>query len=696
MSATDEIKARTNIVELIGGYTPLKRAGRNHKGLCPFHTERTPSFVVFPDSQTWRCFGACGEGGDIFSFLMKKENMDFPEALRLLADRAGVELEAFSGAQAENKETRDRLRGLMTDAAHFFHQRLISSADAEFAREYARGRGLVWETLEKFEIGYAPDSWDATSHTLINLGYTEQELIDTGMVILRDEGGTYDRFRNRFIIPIRDLKGQVVGFGARGLSPDATPKYLNSPQSVLFDKSHLLFALDQARQQIRQDETAVIVEGYMDAIAAHQAGFTNVIAQMGTAFTETQLKLLSRYANKLILALDPDAAGQMATERGREVIERVSKAAAQEIINDGRWDFDRAEQETRGTISAEFDTRGMLHYEGKLGFDIRVIVLPAGKDPDVLIRENPQAWADLVASAIPIVEHALQTAIQGLDLNNPKAKSAVAEKVVPIINEISNPVERGHYVQRLARLLKIEERILFPSGQPTTAPRRAQRQAQAAPASDLRPLLEEHLNATQWREVFSLAALIQNPRLIYRINRVLSECMAPLAVEGLPPPDSLSLEITPSDFAQPEHRQIFAAWRAALDQDETDPMAYMAFHLDEITLQRLHTWLEQPLDALERAILPPGKEHTDEQIFEEAVQALLDLRRKRLDAYIQELQFLIGDLENGGDAQAIQQYSATIQALLSARNRLGQAHHRNGLAGRKGRTSAAQAHVQDR
>ncbi len=331
MSVTDEIKARLDIVNFLSQYIQLKKAGRNYTGLCPFHAEKTPSFVVFPESQNWRCFGACGEGGDIFNFVMKHDGLDFVSALKVLADKAGVELQERTPEQVKGDEHLDKMRGLLDETARYFHEQLMESAEAQPARTYVRKRGLKRETLVSFRIGYAPDNWQEALDHLKTLGYTEDEIVEAGVAIRNEERGrVYDRFRNRLVIPICDGRGQIIGFGARALDPDDNPKYLNSPQTPLFDKGATLFGLHMARRTIRESETAVIVEGYMDAIQAHQAGFTNVVAQMGTALTESQLKQLSRYARRLILALDADAAGVRATMRGLDV---ARQTLAQPVVD---------------------------------------------------------------------------------------------------------------------------------------------------------------------------------------------------------------------------------------------------------------------------------------------------------------------------------------------------------------------------
>ncbi len=697
MSVTDEIKARLDIVDFIGNYAQLKKAGRNYKALCPFHNEKTPSFVVFPDSQNWRCFGACGEGGDIFSFVMKREGWEFPEALRFLAEKAGVELQPVTPQQAEARDAAERLRSLLADSAGFFTRQLMQAPNAAHARDYVAARGLTADTVAGFEVGYAPNSWDATMNFLLERGYDRQELVDAGMLVVKDDGGVYDRFRDRLIIPIRDVQGGVVGFGARALAKDAQPKYLNSPQSPVFDKSQLLFGLSHARRSIRETETAVIVEGYMDVMQAHQSGFTNVVAQMGTALTEPQLHLLSRYASRLILALDPDAAGQMATDRGREVIERVSRAAAEQAVDDGVWDFDSAERDYRAHLTPVFDPHGMVRYESRLGFDIRVIVLPEGQDPDDLIRDMPDAWIALVEQATPIVEYVIRRTTEGQDLDDPKVKSQVAAEIIPLIEDVADPVERSHYQQRLARLLKVSEDALFPKGVATG--RRAQPSAPyppyppdqaAARPREAAPGLA--IASTRSREAFCLAALICYPRLLYRVNRVLAEYLRPEALAsalpedgdgGWSPVDSLASHVVPADFSNPEHRSVFAAWQDALNQDGAEPIYYLLDTLDPLSREEVELWLSQPLYALFRGVTPPDCVLTDEVVFEKVLDGLLNLRKERLNEQLQELRFLLEEFDNGGDAGTAGEHGAAIGQRLLALWRVEKALEHYSMPGRR-------------
>ncbi|RME42155.1 MAG: DNA primase, partial [Chloroflexi bacterium] len=376
MSVIDQVKERLDLVDVVSGYVALKKAGQNFKGLCPFHAEKTPSFVVFPETQTWHCFGACSTGGDVFTFIERIEGLDFAGALRMLAERAGVELAPRSQADIERTEALDRLREVNAAAARYFHHLLVNNPAGQVAREYLQNRGLPPDAWETFELGYALNEWDALiAYLTTQRHYTLDDLVAAGLVSERRDGtGYYDRFRGRLMFPIRDVAGDVIGFGARALTPDDMPKYLNSPQTPLFDKSHVLYGIDRARQAIRQEQQAVIVEGYTDVISAHIHGFENVVASLGTALTEAQLRLLKRYTRRFILALDADTAGSQATLRGLEVAKEALDTEAVPVPT----------------------ARGYIRYENRLDAEIRVLVLPAGMDPDELIRQDADAWLRLV------------------------------------------------------------------------------------------------------------------------------------------------------------------------------------------------------------------------------------------------------------------------------------------------------------
>ncbi len=381
MSTTDEIKSRVDIVELVSeSGVKLRKTGRNYTGFCPFHANKnTPAFVVWPESGTWRCFGECNEGGDVFKFVMKKEGIDFREALTRLAQRAGVEVPALRSEKPEQKEVYDHLRKLLEDARIFYADQLRNNP---VVLGYLHDkRKLTDGTIETFGLGYAPHSWDTALKHFTTRGYSPRDLIDAGLATERDpdlqlsnsDSRIYDRFRHRIMFPIRDENGRMAGFGARIVDPEDVPKFLNSPETPVFTKGHILYGLDRARKPIRAADQVVIVEGYLDVIALHQAGFENVVSPMGTALTEEQLRLLKRFTRRIVLALDPDSAGQKAVLRGLEAA--------------------RSAMDREGVHG--FDARGLLRNEARLQADLRVASMPDGLDPDEVAARDPSEWKRL-------------------------------------------------------------------------------------------------------------------------------------------------------------------------------------------------------------------------------------------------------------------------------------------------------------
>jgi DNA primase len=413
MSAITEVKQRLDIVEFISEYVTLQKAGRNFKGLCPFHSEKHPSFFVFPEQQSWHCFGACGTGGDIFSFIMRKEGIDFGQALRLLAQRGGVILgprEALSRAEDEKKE---RLCQINEAAAEYYYHILSATKAGATGRDYLTKRNTMPETIKDFRLGFSPDAWETIKNYLLGKGYTEKELVEAGLIIEKEEGGSYDRFRNRLVFPICDIQGRVTGFGARVLD-NSLPKYINSPQTPVFDKSNSLYGIDKAKSAVRKRDSVIIVEGYMDVLTAHQHGWQNVVGSMGTSLTEKQVEGIKRLTKNITLALDADLAGEEATLRGKAIL-------------------------------------AYSNIEG------RVISLPPGKDPDEVIGEEPALWERLVDQAMPIMDFAFRSVISKVDINKARDKSLAVQKLLPSIHEIRDPVQQSHYLRRLARELKIDE-----------------------------------------------------------------------------------------------------------------------------------------------------------------------------------------------------------------------------------------------
>jgi DNA primase len=464
MSVITEVKQRIDIVELVSEYVTLQKAGRNFKGLCPFHSEKHPSFFVFPAQQSWHCFGACGTGGDIFSFIMKKEGVDFGQALRLLAQRGGITLSPLEAPSKAEDEKKERLFQINEAATEYYHHLLSSTKAGEAARSYLARRKVMPETIEEFRLGFSPDAWETVKNYLLGKGYTEKELVETGLIIEKEEGGSYDRFRNRLLFPICDIQGRVAGFGARALD-DSLPKYINSPQTSIFDKSSILYGVDKAKSVIRKKNLVVIVEGYMDVLTAHQHGWQNVVASMGTSLTEKQVEGIKRLTNNITLALDSDLAGEEATLRGRAIL-AYSNAEA------------------------------------------NVILLPAGKDPDEVIGEDSALWQKLVEQAMPILDFAFQSVISKVDINKARDKSLAVQKLLPSIDEIKDPVQQSHYLKKLARELKIEESAIRAALRESKAGRKKPQLSKPTEQSRLaRQLVSSPI------EEYCLALLLQYPEL---------------------------------------------------------------------------------------------------------------------------------------------------------------------------------------
>ncbi|MGB3331084.1 MAG: DNA primase [Thermomicrobiales bacterium] len=485
--AVAEIRDRIDIVDLVTGYVPsLKKTGRSFKGLCPFHQEKTPSFIVFPESQNFHCFG-CGKGGDIFTFYMGVENVEFREALQELAKRAGVTLTSGPAPVPELDAHRQRLVEVNELAGTFFQNVLRNSRQGEAGRRMAADRELSSEMIEAFGLGFAPDSWDALLNFLASRDIPAELVAEAGLASERDAGGFYDRFRNRFMFPIRDRDGHAVGFGGRAMG-DAKPKYLNSPQSAIFDKSSLVYGLDLARDAIRKADEVVIVEGYMDVIAAHQFGYANVVGAMGTALTESQVGLIKRGSKRIVLALDADAAGQMATMRGLETM---------------RDSLDSDEQPVP-------DAMGIIRFERKLNTEIAIVQLPEGKDPDELIRRRPEQWPEIVRNAKPFMDFAIDTLTRDISLDDARAKSEAVKRIAPLLHGIPDRIVQGHYIGLLSRRLMLDERLVLAevrrstmNGRPASA-----RKTVAEPIPEKRP---------RSREDFLVALLLKHHQLTFDI-----------------------------------------------------------------------------------------------------------------------------------------------------------------------------------
>jgi len=499
VTVVDDIKTRLDIVDLVSQYVPLQQSGASFKGLCPFHTEKTPSFFVFPNRQTWRCFGACATGGDAFSFYMQKENVDFSQALKGLAQMTGVDLPTRRTAPKD-----DSLYKINEAAARFF-SRYLASPEGVAARDYVKERGLTQDTVDSFQLGLSPGDGYSLKRHLLSLGYAEGQLALAGLLAQSSDGAYQDLFRRRLMFPIWDLQGRLVGFGGRALD-DSNPKYLNSRQGPVFDKGRILFGFHLAQKAIKE-RGVVVVEGYMDAIVAHQGGFSNVVASMGTSLTRHQAALLQDITKEVVLALDPDAAGQEATLRSLEsswqVMQRRVMARSQ-----------------RATL-----------YERPSGPNLKIAPLPQGKDPDEIILENPSHWEQLTTEAVPLMEFLFKALSAKFDLSTAQGKAQVAEMLFPLVAATPDHFEQDRHFRNLAQLLGVSEATLEASiGRP-----RPQRTRSTGPTSvSATPFerlekdpLEEHC----------LALLLQNPRL-----------------------EPLASDLRPEQFQRVENREVFTNW----------------------------------------------------------------------------------------------------------------------------------------
>lgn len=425
MSDTQQIKDKIDVVELIGEYVQLKPAGVNHKGLCPFHREKSPSFMVTRERQGWHCFG-CGKGGDIFTFVQEIEGMEFVEALRFLAQRAGIELTGRVRNEVEMNE-KNRIKNINAKAVYFFHNVLTQMDVAKDARSYLEKRGLTTDTIEEWQVGFVPDQWDLLTKYLLSKGCAIEDIVASGLTIKKDNAGAgsgrgyYDRFRGRIMFPIWDVQGDVVGFTGRILveTEMSGGKYVNTPQTPVFDKSRIVFALNKSRQAIKQAGYSVLVEGQMDVIACHQAGIHNVVASSGTALTEEQVKMLERYAKTIRMAFDADEAGQNAAKRGIDI-----------------------------ALEA--------------GLEVKIIQIPegAGKDPDECIKKDKAVWMQSVENAVDVMRWYFDREFKGKDLTSPRQKQEIANALLGEIVRIPYAVERDHWLQELSYRLKVDVEVL--------------------------------------------------------------------------------------------------------------------------------------------------------------------------------------------------------------------------------------------
>ena len=505
MESIDLIKQRLDIIDVASDYLKLTKAGSNHKALCPFHTEKTPSFIINPERQTWHCFGACGVGGDVIELVIKIEKINFSEALKILAQRAGVQLNNNSGPDKNS-----RLYEINFEACEFYKAQL-ELPEGKKAKEYIDKRGINDEASETFEFGFSSYTNSNLVSKLTSIGFKEIEIIQSGLAIKRENNQVRDFFYGRLMIPIKNSNGRVIGFGARVLD-DTNPKYINTPSTPIFDKKSVLFGLSVASKGIRDDNSVVVVEGYLDVITAYQFGFKNVVASMGTALTANQVGSLKSRTNNFVLAMDSDSAGREAVLRSLRNTYRV--------------------------------------FERQLGqkseVNLSVVMMPGGKDPDTQIRNNLSEWKKNIASPVPFVQFVIDSIIEKYDINSSSGKGQVVGEIAPLITNMVNPFEQDHYIDLLAGKLTVKREIVESAlaKSMTGSARKRQALKKNTNQNKDKSLYSEITPKENWIEDYTMSALLK--------------------MQDKSNSDMINSEY----FRRTENREIYSLWQNLSETDE--------------------------------------------------------------------------------------------------------------------------------
>jgi DNA primase len=690
-SIIETIKAKVDVVEEIGLVVALRKSGKSFKGSCPFHNERTPSFYVFAETQTWRCFG-CNEGGDIFTFVQKQQGLEFHEALLYLAEKAGVAVEAQGSHNPEEEReasaAKERLRALNEHALLWFHQMLLRAKEAAAARAYVQSRGISTDSVISFSLGYAPDKWDSLSRYLLSEGYTERELVVGGLARERDEareradsdgtggigGGVYDYFRNRLIFPIRDMRGRVIGFGGRALGDDK-PKYLNSPQTLLFEKSSVLYAIDMARDAIKQAGQVVIVEGYVDAVIAHQYGTKQTVACIGSAITEKHIQQLKKLTKQVTLALDPDAAGSAATEHG---IQEALKAFDRTLVP-----VPLATERIEKYGVQKQQPRVLIRLEEQVDAEINVLRLPEGEDPDEVIRRDFATWFYAVSHPLPLIDYYFVVKTASLNLKEPHGKTEAAKRLLPVIGMMRDRIKRDAYLRKLAAMISVDERLLheelqrmlrgqnvggvtatfsapmssLPVGTDSSRPRQGDGNnigRDKSVPTDLQKVEERagfaldkgRSDKLQWED-YLIGLLLRNPGLLVRIYGIIDD----------------------GDFAGTDTRELYRVLNSLYQRGSSPSHQPLEQYIPSALLEtvtRVQRSVESQLPKDE-----PGQ-------MKAAVQCATRLKRNRLVQLNTELQYLIGEATSDGDSAIVQQLQQRLRAIHQQLRTIDSATHLQG------------------
>lgn len=634
---SDEIKSRLDIVDVLREYIQLKPAGVNFRTNCPFHREKTPSFIVSPEKQIWHCFG-CNKGGDIFTFVMEMEGLTFVEALRHLAPKAGVELKRGGDPNLASK--RNRLLDIVKLAVDFYHKFLLESPAAAAARAYLAKRGFTAETIENWKLGFSPDSWDSLLNFLKGKGFSEDEIFLAGMSVKKDgRPGFYDRFRARTMFPINDVSGNPVTFTAR-VSPEreATEpmgKYVNGPQTMIYDKSKILFGLDKAKGEIKKQEQAVIVEGQADAITAHQHGFANVVASSGTALTRDQVALVKRYTQNLFLSFDMDSAGEAAVERG-----------------------------TREALSAEMN--------------VRVIELPSGKDPDECIKNDPEEWKLALKDAKPVMQYHFDKTLGGLDLSLVENKRLAAKKLLPVIAQLGNKIERESWLKKLSQTIDVSEPILRETLETAVRSDR-QKGARAGEATAPAPA-QARLTREELISELLLALLLKfSEHIDYVLNSLSADQLVGEQNKALYRnlliyyntiiDKSDSVSENPVDQAESVDRKInsvdYKDFRGWLAEESGEPSINLSFETSaDVSAQPNNNSLPALLDRLALLAEKDFYAFTGDEAKSEIVKAARSLKKHYLANRLKEIEKLIGESEKAGEREQVKELMTEFQIII--------------------------------
>lgn len=577
MDPIEEIKSKIDIVDFISQYISLKKSGSNFKALCPFHSEKTPSFFVSPEKQIWHCFG-CSAGGDIFGFLIRIEHLEFPEALQILAQKAGVSLKKYDSSLRDKKTTLYKINNLTTQV---YHKILLEHPKGGKALNYLlKERKIPLDIIKKFQIGFAPSGYENLLKFLKNKGYSKEELIESGVARRTEGGRVVDLFKERIIFPLKDHLGRIVGFSARALNPKDEPKYLNTPQTLIFDKSNILYGLFEGKEKIREEKSVIVCEGQMDVLACHKVRIENVVCSSGTAFTEKQISLLKKYTNKIFFAFDKDLAGEEALLR---------------------------------SLGLALDSE----------FTVKVVLLKGGKDPDEIIKKNPELFKKAAKTPLDFLDFYFSSISDKIDTVTVEGKREVLEKIFPLFKKIKNKIEQSKWLSSLASFLKVEDKVIFDA---------------------FSSFKNEKERGEELEFYFSSKNLLVEEQFLGML---------------LAFPSNLAhfiVKIVPEDFSQ---ENLFYAYQK-LQKYYTEKNQFLTNNF----LKSLDSKLKEKLECLYFGAKEFYKDFDDKKIFEEMTNYASRLKKIKFEKKKKELLDKIKEAENEGDQEEIKKLLLKLQKIL--------------------------------